>query len=71
MIDVLKRIEFRLKGRHLLSASEQLILDAYDEIVKLRRQRRELANQAATLVETSDLRKKKDVAAKIRQLGDE
>ena len=36
VIDIVRRIDCRLNGRSLLSAHEQMLCDARDEIVRLR-----------------------------------
>jgi hypothetical protein len=51
MIDILKRIDFRLQGRSLLSIPEQLLADARDEIVKLRDEKKKLLNDVVKTIE--------------------
>jgi hypothetical protein len=54
VMDVLKRIDYRLQGRSLLSLPEQLLSDARDEIVKLRDENKKLLKAIQDLKEQSE-----------------
>jgi len=53
-MDVVKRIDYRLQGRSLLSLPEQLLADARDEIIKLRDENKKLLKTIQDLKEQSE-----------------
>ena len=55
MIDVVKRIDYRLEGRSLLSLPEQLLADARDEIIKLRLENKKLLEIIQDLKEQTEI----------------
>ena len=54
-MDVVKRIDYRLEGRSLLSLPEQLLADARDEIIKLRDENKKLLKIIQDLKEEPEI----------------
>jgi len=81
MIDILTRIKTKLGRRSFLNPYEDLLTDAKDEIIVLRRSLREVVEKAAKIVEEYEVydpyivgkmkikARREEIAAQIRALG--
>lgn len=62
--NLFERIAEILDGRTMLSLREQLLVDCLDEIIRLRKSRSDVVDQAVAIVERTNLKDKKTAAIK-------